>query len=80
MANDASLDKDERLVRLKMLRAWVSGFQKNRPGQPYLPTEQWRQDLFPGAELSSVVTYGSATTFRPATKGKEVPTTSNPEA
>ena len=80
VSNDTSIDKDARLVRLKMLRSWVYGFKKNRPRQPYLPTEQWRRDLFPKAELSAVVTNVSSTTFRPASRGKVVPTTSTPKS
>ena len=56
VSNDASIDKDDRLIRLKMLRKLGYRFKKNHPGQPYLPTERWRQDFFPGAELASVVT------------------------
>ena len=43
----SSVTPEEKKSAMDMLRAWVKGFQKNRPGTPFLPSEQWRLTLFP---------------------------------
>ena len=39
--------KSSRQRAIKSLKKWARGFQKNRPGRPFLPSEMWRARVFP---------------------------------
>ena len=59
----------------RTLTEWVRGFQRNRPGRPFLATEGWGEKLFPKSS-SDVVCTDATTTFRPKSEAasKEFPT------
>ena len=46
-AFERATSKSSRQRAIKSLKKWARGFQKNRPGKPFLPSEKWRARVFP---------------------------------
>ena len=59
--------KKEKQRALKSLKRWAKGFQKNRPGKPFLNSEKWRARVFPKGGPEAIWKV-SSTTFRPIQK------------
>ena len=51
--NPAPSKEDKRFAKVQ-LKAWARGFNKNRPGAPFLISEKWRAMFFPKTETRFV--------------------------